>query len=300
MDADRLIISMEDLLRRTSGEAIDIKVVWSPASGPPLRSASTRERDPQPGDQRARRHAGRWKLTVETSNVTIDRSDANSLADAEPGEYVCVCVSDTGTGMSKDVIEKAFDPFFTTKPLGEGTGLGLSMVYGFARQSEGFVRIHSEVGEGTTVKIYLPKHRGDASVMEAIEELPDVQRGDGEIVLVVEDEPSVRDLVAEILRDLGYSVLLAHDGPSGLRSLDSSVEIDLLITDVGLPGLNGRQVADAARMHRPKLKVLFMTGYAENTAAAGGFLTPGMAMITKPFSVEVLASRIREIIATPN
>ena len=221
VDADRLIISMEDLLRRTSGEAIDIKVVSEPGLWPILCDPHQLEnailnlaingRDAMPDG---------GELTVATSNVTIDRSDANSLADAEPGEYVCVCVSDTGTGMSKDVIEKAFDPFFTTKPLGEGTGLGLSMVYGFARQSEGFVRIHSEVGEGTTVKIYLPKHRGDASVMEAIEELPDVQRGDGETVLVVEDEPSVRDLVAEILRDLGYSVLLAHDGPSGLRLLD--------------------------------------------------------------------------------
>jgi CheY-like chemotaxis protein len=236
-------------------------------------------------------------LIVETANVEIDRLDASRLTEAEPGKYVCVCVSDTGVGMSKEVAEKAFDPFFTTKPLGEGTGLGLSMVYGFARQSDGFVHIYSEPGHGTTVKVFLPKHRGDAAPVEGPGTRPDAQRGDGETVLVVEDEPTVRELVADILRDLGYRVVQANDGPSGLRLLQSSIDIDLLITDVGLPGLNGRQLADAARETRPALKVLFMTGYAENAGTASGFLDPGMAMITKPFPVDALATRIRDIIA---
>ena len=298
VDADDLIASMEDLLRRTSGEAIDIKIVptadlWPTLCDPhqlenAILNLAINGRDAMPNG---------GTLVLETANVNIDRHDTSRLAEGAPGEYVCVCVSDTGVGMSREVAEKAFDPFFTTKPLGEGTGLGLSMVYGFARQSEGFVRIYSEVGHGTTVKVFLPKHLGEAALAEPKGERPAVQRGSGETVLVVEDEPTVRELVADILRELGYQVLLANDGPSGLRLLQSSIDIDLLITDVGLPGLNGRQLADAARTTRPGLKVLFMTGYAENAATASGFLDPGMAMITKPFPVDALANRIREIIS---
>jgi CheY-like chemotaxis protein len=236
-------------------------------------------------------------LIIETQNIDIDPRDTGRLTDIEPGKYVCVCVSDTGVGMSKEVAEKAFDPFFTTKPIGAGTGLGLSMVYGFARQSDGMVRIYSEVGRGTTVKMFLPRHRGDAAAADEPATRMDLQRGDGETVLVVEDEPTVRELVADILRDLGYRVVQANDGPSGLQLLQSSIEVDLLITDVGLPGLNGRQLADAGRATRPDLKVLFMTGYAENAATASGFLDPGMTMITKPFPVDSLAARIREMIA---
>ena len=199
--------------------------------------------------------------------------------------------------MAPEVIERAFDPFFTTKPIGQGTGLGLSMIYGFARQSEGACRIDSVVGQGTTVELYLPRHHGDAPEDGPPPGPTEAYRaGKGEGVMVVEDEPVVRALVMEVLHDLGYRTLEAADGASGLEVLRSRQRIDLLVTDIGLPGLNGRQMADAAREGRPNLDVLFMTGYAENAATANGFLEPGMAMITKPFAMEVLAARIRAMI----
>jgi CheY-like chemotaxis protein len=203
-------------------------------------------------------------------------------------------------GMPSDVVAQAFDPFFTTKPLGEGTGLGLSMVYGFAKQSEGHVRISSEVGKGTTVNIYLPRYHGELDDQDVPSGLSQTHRAEaGETVLVVEDEPVVRSLILEVLGDLGYRALEADDGPSGLRVLESKQRIDLLVTDVGLPGLNGRQLADHARVLRPNLRVLFITGYAEKAAISSGFLEPGMEMITKPFAVDDLASRIRHIIERP-
>ena len=199
--------------------------------------------------------------------------------------------------MSADTIGKAFEPFFTTKPLGQGTGLGLSMIYGFARQSEGYAKIYSELGKGTTFKLYLPRFRGEADADEEVRASAETLASQvGETVLVVEDEAVVRGLILEVLSDLGYHAIEAGDGPSGLAILQSSRRIDLLVTDIGLPGLNGRQLADAARLLRPKLKVLFMTGYAENAALASGFLEPGMTMITKPFAMETLATRMREII----
>jgi CheY-like chemotaxis protein len=200
--------------------------------------------------------------------------------------------------MEPGVIERAFDPFFTTKPLGEGTGLGLSMVYGFARQSGGQVRIYSELGKGTTMCIYLPRHIGAAEEVHAIESAYPAQLGHGEVVLVVDDEPTVRMLIREVLIENGYSPLEAGDGPAALAILRSSTRIDLLITDVGLPGgLNGRQVADAARGSRPTLKVLFITGYAENAAIGNRILEPGMDVITKPFVMATLGNRIRDLIA---
>jgi CheY-like chemotaxis protein len=200
--------------------------------------------------------------------------------------------------MTPDVIAKAFDPFFTTKPIGEGTGLGLSMIYGFARQSGGQVRIYSEVGQGTTMCLYLPRHTDDPSLADEIEGPSTVQAlGEGEVVLVIDDDPTVRMLVSEVLGDLGYAVIEAPDGPTGLKVLDSNARIDLLITDVGLPGgMNGRQVADAARVSRSGLKVLFITGYAENAAIGKGGLAEGMYVVTKPFQMDMLAHRIREII----
>lgn len=216
----------------------------------------------------------------------------------KPGQYVCICVTDTGVGMTDDTIQKAFDPFFTTKPIGQGTGLGLSMIYGFARQSEGYAKIYSEVGKGTTFKLYLPRHSGEGEKEEGKPvELGKEHRAErGEVVLVVEDETAVRALVIDVLEELGYRALEAVDGPSGLKILQSKRRIDLLVTDIGLPGLNGRQLADAAREQRPDLKVLFMTGYAENATIANGFLNPGMSMITKPFAIDALATRIRNII----
>jgi CheY-like chemotaxis protein len=205
-------------------------------------------------------------------------------------------VTDTGTGMPPRVIARALEPFFTTKPLGQGTGLGLSMVYGFAKQSEGHLKIYSEEGKVTTVKIYLPGHRGEAEE-ERVGPAPVAPRAEaGETVLVVEDEPVIRDLIVEVLQDLGYGALEASDGPTGLKLLQSRKRIDLLVTDVGLPGLNGRQLADQARERRPDLKVLFIIGYADNVALANGFLDPGMEMITKPFAVEALATKIRSMI----
>jgi CheY-like chemotaxis protein len=199
--------------------------------------------------------------------------------------------------MSKDVIERAFDPFFTTKPIGQGTGLGLSMIYGFARQSEGYCKIYSEPGEGTTIKLYLPRHRGEALDEEVTSELVVARTAeDGEVVVVIEDEPVVRGLIVEVLAELGYKALEAADGLSGLELVRTAPRVDLLVTDIGLPGMNGRQLVDAARVARPELKVLFMTGYAENAAIANGFLEPGMSMITKPFAMETLATRIRDII----
>jgi CheY-like chemotaxis protein len=211
---------------------------------------------------------------------------------------VSVCVTDTGTGMTPEVVSKAFDPFFTTKPLGEGTGLGLSMVYGFARQSGGQVRIYSEVGQGTTMCLYLPRHVEDAPLdEEATASEPLVAAGEGEVVLVIDDEPTIRMLVAEVLAEAGYAVIEAPDGPAGLRVLESNAKIDLLITDVGLPGgMNGRQVADAARVSRPDLKVLFITGYADTMAVGNGHMEPGMQVMTKPFALDTLAARVQGII----
>jgi CheY-like chemotaxis protein len=200
--------------------------------------------------------------------------------------------------MSPEVKERAFDPFFTTKPLGAGTGLGLSMIYGFTRQSGGQVRIYTELGKGTTMGLYLPRYTGRAEVrdedQEAASEAPP---GHGESVLVIDDEAVVRMLIVDVLRESGYTALEAADGPSGLTILQSGARIDLLITDVGLPGgLNGRQVADAARVARPELKVLFVTGYAENAVVGNGHLDHGMEVITKPFSTSALAARVRDLI----
>ncbi|GEP06801.1 hypothetical protein MOX02_48390 [Methylobacterium oxalidis] len=299
VNANTLVTSLEDLLRRTIGEAISLEIVTSGGLWPTLCDPHQLEsailnlainaRDAMPDG---------GKLTIETCNTHLDRAYAKLHPGVDPGQYICICVTDTGTGMPPDVIARAFDPFFTTKPIGQGTGLGLSMIYGFARQSDGHAKIYSEVGHGTTVKVYLPRHRGTVGTADAQSAaLTDIPRAEhGETVLVVEDEPVVRDLIVEVLNDLGYRALEAHDGPSGLKILHSHERIDLLVTDVGLPGLNGRQVADQAREHRPELKVLFITGYAENAVFGNGQLDLGMQMITKPFPVEALATRIREMI----
>ena len=297
-DVNRLVEGMLDLVRRTVGPAIPVEFVGAGGLWPTLVDPSQLEnallnlcinaRDAMPDGGR---------ITVETGNRWLDERGARER-DLSPGQYVSLCVSDTGTGMTPDVVAKAFDPFFTTKPLGEGTGLGLSMIYGFAKQSGGQVRIYSEVGEGTMVCVYLPRHLGDAEDAEVASDLSDAARARaGETVLVVDDEPTVRMLVTEVLEDLGYAAIEAGDGASGLKVLQSDVRIDLLVTDVGLPGgLNGRQMADAARERRPDLKVLFITGYAENAVLNHGHLAHGTQVMTKPFALEALASRIRGII----
>ncbi|TNC66573.1 PAS domain-containing sensor histidine kinase [Rubellimicrobium roseum] len=297
VEANRLLAGMEDLLQRTHGPGITLEMklagnLWRTLCDPvQLESAilnlclNARDAMPEGG-----------MLTIETANLHLEEACV-AQHDMRPGSYVTVSVTDTGAGMSPQVLERAFDPFFTTKPIGQGTGLGLSMVYGFAKQSEGHVRVISREGQGTTVKLYLPRHRGEASDDDERMGLVPVPRAEaGETVLVVEDEPVVRALIVEVLRDLGYRAIEAADGPSGLRLAQSRQRIDLLVTDVGLPGLNGRQLADQARLARPDLKVLFITGYAENTTQAGGFLEPGMGMMTKPFSVDALMLRIRAMI----
>jgi PAS domain S-box-containing protein len=296
--ANPLVASMEDLLRRTLGERIELELVlagglWLTLCDPnqlesALLNLAINARDAMPDG---------GKLIIETCNAHLDNIYVARQRDVRAGQYVCICVTDTGTGMTAETMARAFEPFYTTKPIGQGTGLGLSMIYGFARQSEGYAKIYSEVGKGTSFKLYLPRFRGEADDDETVSEA--VKPGDadvGETVLVVEDEPVVRGLVIELLTDLGYRVLEASDGPKGLEMLQSKRHIDLLVTDIGLPGMNGRQVADAGRVLRPGLKVLFMTGYAENAALASGFLDHGMAMITKPFAMNVFGTRVREML----
>ncbi|PNU03361.1 ATP-binding protein [Novosphingobium guangzhouense] len=293
-----LVNGMTDLIQRTVGPAIRVETVGAAALWPTLVDASQLEnallnlcinaRDAMPDGGR---------ITIETANKWLDHASARTH-DVPEGQYLSLCVTDTGTGMPPDVITKAFDPFFTTKPIGQGTGLGLSMIYGFAKQSGGQVRIYSEVGHGTTVCVYLPRHYGDAG--EDASHSVEVKVsgvGAGETVLVVDDEPSVRMLITDILEDLGYTVIEAADSASGLRVLQSDVRIDLLVSDVGLPGgMNGRQMADAGRQVRPDLKVLFITGYAENSVIGNGHLEPGMQVLTKPFVVETLAARVRDLV----
>jgi PAS domain S-box-containing protein len=294
---NKLIANMEELLQRTVGPEIAVESVFGVGLWPTLCDPNQLEnailnvcinaRDAMP-------EGGR--LTIETANTWLDERAARER-DMQAGQYIAICITDTGTGMPPDVLARAFDPFYTTKPTGQGTGLGLSMVYGFARQSNGQVRLYSEIGTGTTVRIYLPRHYGEAE--EAVEQTPPrtVKAGAGETVLVVDDEPSVRMLVTEVLDDLGYSAIEAADGASGLNVLRSNVRIDLLITDVGLPGgINGRQMVDAARETRPGLKVLFITGYAENATISNGRLEPGMHILTKPFAMDRLAARVKAII----
>jgi CheY-like chemotaxis protein len=295
---NRLIQGMEDLIRRTMGPAIEVEAILAIGLWPTLCDPNQLENALLNLCINARdaMSAG-GRLTIETANTWIDERAARERGMA-PGQYIVIGVTDTGTGMPPDVVARAFDPFFTTKPLGQGTGLGLSMIYGFARQSGGHARIYSEVGQGTTMRLYLPRHRGGAEEAEAegIQAEPPRAR-EGETVLVVDDEPTIRMLVTEVLEELGYAAMEAADGAAALQLIKAPGRIDLLITDVGLPGgMNGRQVADAAREARPGLRVLFITGYAENAVVGNGLLEPGMHVLTKPFAMEVLAARIKTII----
>ena len=301
LDVNRLVVEMEELIRRTMGPAIHVEVVgasglWSTlADGSQLENAllnlCINARDAMPDGGR---------LTIETANRSIDEQVARR-GDLEPGQYISLCVTDTGVGMTADVVAKAFDPFFTTKPVGSGSGLGLSMTYGFARQSGGQARIYSEVGKGTTLCIYLPRHSGMADAEDHLPAPGIATGGDGQVVLVVDDEPVIRALIVELLNDKGYLALEASNGPTALRVLDATVRVDLLITDVGLPGgMNGRQIADAARTTRPDLRVLFITGYAENAAIGNGHVERWMSVMTKPFEMEALARKIETILNSPD
>lgn len=296
LDVGALVGSMEDLLRRTLGEQVRLDTdvpddVWTAlADDNQLESAllnlAINARDAMP-------RGGR--LTIAARNVQLSAARLAKSDRAEPGDYVELCVVDTGLGMAPDVLNKVFDPFFTTKPLGQGTGLGLSMIYGFVQQSRGHIEIDSREGAGTTIRLFLPRHHGDLAAPDAAS-IGVVQGGSGETVLVVEDDPAVRLLVVQVLEELGYAVIETEDGRGAAPILQSSLEIDLMISDVGLPGLNGRQLAEIARESRPQLPVLFMTGYAEQAADQAAFLAEGMEIITKPFAIEQLARRIGAIL----
>jgi PAS domain S-box-containing protein len=298
VNVNRLVGGIEELIRQTVGPQIDMEVVgagglWLTLVDPnqlenALINLCINARDAMP-------EGGR--ITIETANKWLDDRSAKER-ELPPGQYVSLCVTDTGTGMPPDVIARAFDPFFTTKPLGQGTGLGLSMIYGFVRQSGGQVRIYSEEGQGTTMCLYLPRYAGaEAETKEGQPEKSQDYAGQGETVLVVDDEAAIRGLIVDVLNEAGYRAIEAEDGVSGLKILQSAARIDLLITDVGLPGgMNGRQVADAGRALRPDLKVLFITGYAENAVVGNGHLDPGMQIVTKPFAIQPLGNKIREML----
>lgn len=300
-DVNRLVAGMSDLIRRTLSEDISIETVlggglwWVDVDPHQLESAllnlAVNARDAMP--------AG-GKLTIETANTHLDEAYAARFAEIAPGQYVVICVTDTGTGMTGEVMARAFDPFFTTKPLGEGTGLGLSQVFGFVKQSGGHIKLYSEVKQGTTVKIYMPRHVGEVVPADSEVAIVTPRGQPGETILVVEDDDDVRIYSTESLRELGFSVLEAHDGPSALKLLEHHPEVNLLFTDVGLPGINGRQLVDEVHRRRPRLKVLFTTGYARNAIVHQGRLDPGVELLTKPFTRAQLASRVRDVLdATP-
>ncbi|MDJ0391492.1 ATP-binding protein [Roseomonas sp. E05] len=298
-DVDQLVAAMEELLRRTAGPEISLEVsgtkgLWNTLVDPnQLENAllnlciNARDAMPQGG-----------RLTIETANLHLDQ-DFTRSRDMPAGDYVSLCVTDTGTGISPELVERVFEPFFTTKPLGQGTGLGLSMVYGFVRQSGGQVRIHSAPGQGTTVCLYLPRSDEPAGMVEQGASLAEAPRAaSGETVLVVDDEDTVRMLMVEVLGELGYTTLAAQDAAEGLAILRSEARVDLLVTDVGLPGgMSGGQLAEEGRAVRPGLKVLFITGYAEAAVLGQGLRDPGMQVLTKPFAMESLANRLRQLIS---
>jgi PAS domain S-box-containing protein len=289
---------MEDLIRQTIGPAIQFETLYHAGLWPVLVDPGQLEnallnlcinaRDAMPDG---------GQLTIEVSNRVMNPAEDADFH-LQAGEYVRICVMDTGVGMTEDVIARAFDPFFTTKPIGQGTGLGLSMIYGFVQQSGGQVQICSSPGEGAAVCLYLPRHHGVVDIGAGPDESPAPARsGNRRTVLVVDDEATIRMLVSEGLTELGYDFLEAEDGRAGLATLNSDRPIDLLVTDVGLPGgMNGRQLADAARVGRPGLKVLFITGYAETSVLSGGDLDPGMHILTKPFELKSLVRRVEAIL----
>ncbi|WP_415762376.1 ATP-binding protein [Pseudomonas sp. CP4] len=292
-----LVLSMGELLQRSLNESIHLEMrldddLWVAEADPnQLESAllnlviNARDAMPEGG-----------KLVVETSNQVLHSDFTAAYSNLEPGDYVMLSVTDNGSGMPQSVVSRAFDPFFTTKPIGQGTGLGLSMIYGFSKQSRGHVSIDSEVDQGTTVKLYLPRFRGEEMEIPVSDSQQAPYAMDGETVLIVEDDPAVRVLVSAVLSELGYAFVEASDADGAMPILNSTQRIDLLISDVGLPGMNGRQLAEVGRQYRPGLKVLFITGYAEHAAVRGGFLDSGMQMITKPFTFDLLTAKVREMI----
>jgi PAS domain S-box-containing protein len=299
LDVNKFIAAEVEFLQRSLGETIEIEAVGSAGLWPvevdahqleaALLNLAVNARDAMPNG---------GKLTIETSNSFLDQDYCSANPEVTPGQYVMMAVSDNGTGMTKNVADRAFEPFFSTKGAGQGTGLGLSQVYGFIKQSKGHIKIYSEAGEGTTVKIYLPRLLQDIDRSDEEEQAAEPVEGAGhETILVVEDDRDVRAYLVELLRDLNYRVLSAHDAVAALGMIETSdIRIDLLLTDVVLPGMNGRQLAEQAKNRRPDLKVLFTTGYSRNAIVHQGRLDPGVAMIQKPITQDALAARIRDLL----
>jgi len=301
LDPSQFISGMTDLLRRTLGENIIVETVlggglWRTNADPSQLEnvilnlcVNARDAMPQGG-----------KLTLETANVSLDDAYARANIDVAAGQYVMIAITDNGEGMPPEVIERAFEPFYTTKPLGEGTGLGLSQVFGFVKQSGGNVKIYSEPGKGTTIKVYLPRYTGEIKVAGAPEPHTLIPRGNvGEIVLVVEDERRLREVTVAGLRELGYTIVHAHDGANALLKLDQHPEISCLFTDMIMPGMSGRQLADEATRRRPDLKVLFTTGYARESVVHNQSLAQGVSFLPKPYTLDDLALKMRAVLEGP-
>ncbi len=300
LDANKLVGGMSEMLRRSIGETIRVETVlsgglWTINADPAqienaILNLAVNARDAMPAGGR---------LTIETGNAELDDRYARTHEEVTAGQYVMISITDTGTGMTQAVMDRAFEPFFTTKEVGQGTGLGLSQVFGFAKQSLGHIKIYSEIGAGTVIKLYLPRHVG-AEVAEAPERLEEAELPLGntdQIVLVVEDEANVRRMSVDALRDLGYTVIHAEDGPRALAKLDNHPSISLLFTDVIMPGMTGRELVDKAREQRPDLRVLYTTGYTRNAIVHSGVVDHDVHFLSKPFTVAALARKVREVLS---
>ncbi|MCY7313317.1 MAG: response regulator [Pseudoxanthomonas sp.] len=298
IDANKLISGMSELLRRTIAEHVQVEIVLAGglwhcfADTAQLESAlvnlAVNARDAMPDG---------GKLTIETANAELDDRYARSHPEVQSGQYVLIAVSDSGTGMSALVIERAFDPFYTTKEVGKGTGLGLSQVYGYVKQSGGHVKIYSELGQGSTIKLYLPRHLGHAPPATPVGDTEFMPRGSlDQFILVVEDDQHVRHMTVDALRELGYTVVQASDANQALEQIRVQPHLDLLFTDIVMPVMNGRVLADQARLIKPKLRVLFTTGYTRNAVVHNGMLDPGVAFLPKPFTIQQLALKVRDVL----
>ncbi len=297
LDVNKLIGGMCDMLHRTLGEAIQVECIygaglWRCYVDPgevenAILNLAINARDAM---------GSSGKLTIETANAHIDDNYARARVDVHAGQYVLVCVTDTGTGMSPETIERAFDPFFTTKPVGKGTGLGLSQVFGFVKQSGGHVAIYSELGQGSTIKLYLPRFTGAEAAAEVAENEALPSGGSGEIILIVEDEHRVRHFAVDALRELGYTAISAATPTIALELLDAQPEITMLFTDIVMPDMTGRQLAEAALAKRPDLKVLYTTGYTRNAVVHNGMIDVGVAFLAKPYSMADLARKVRDVL----
>ena len=300
LDINKLIVAISDLLTRTLGENIELETIsgaglWNvevdaSEMESTLLNLALNARDAMPTG---------GKLTIETSNAYLDDEYCREHEGILPGQYILVAITDSGAGMSAETIDRAFEPFFTTKEAGKGTGLGLSQVYGFMKQSGGHVKIYSEPGEGTTIKLYLPRREGNELVISGADDL-NSERGGGETILIVEDDDGVRQYASEILRDLNYQVIEAKNSATALRLLDADKKFDLLLTDVVLPGKNGRELANEVERRRPGTKIIFMTGYSRNAIVHHGRLDPGIELIPKPLTERVLARKIRQVLDRPS